>query len=347
VVIDARTSASRTVKAVNEPVVIAHRGVPGQRLEHTADSYRLGIEQGADYIEPDLVVSADGELVVRHENEISSTTDVADRPEFAGRRAVKTIDGVEVEGWFTEDFTLAELRTLRPRERLPALRPQNAGLPGQILTFDEVIDIALAENARRGEPAIGVYPETKHPSYFAQLGFDITELLLSRLRARGLDRVDAPAPVVIQSMESENLRQARDQTRLPLLLLMDAPRGVPGPEELARIAEYADGIGPHKRLVIERDAAGRHASATSLVADAHAAGLFVHVWTLRDENRYLPADLRIGDDPAGRGDAEAECLAFYATGVDGVFSDFVATAVSARARLAGRSAGPRGSAPEA
>lgn len=332
---------------MNESVVIAHRGVPGLRLEHTADSYRLGIEQGADYIEPDVVVSADGALVVRHENELSDTTDVAERPEFAARRTAKTIDGAEVTGWFTEDFSLAELKTLGLRERLAELRPQNAGLSGWILTLDEVIDIAQAENDRRGEPTVGVYPETKHPSYFAQLGFDLNALLLDVLRDRGLDRADAPVPVVIQSMESGNLQELREQTRLPLVQLIDLSAGVPGPDRLARIADYADGIGPHKQLVIERDTAGRHASVTSLVTDAHAAGLFVHVWTLREENRFLPADLRSGSDPAAHGDAVAECLEFYAAGVDGVFSDVAATAVTARDRWAGSSAGSRDSAPEA
>ncbi len=333
--------------SASEPVVIAHRGVPGERLEHTRPSYLLGIEQGADYIEPDLVATKDGALVVRHENEIGGTTDVADRPEFAERRTTKFVDGIAITGWFAEDFTLAEIKTLRVRERLPALRPQNLPLAGteQILTFDEVLDITEAENAHRGPEAapVGVYVETKHPTYFRGIGLDLNDLLVEALQRRGLNH--AEAPVVIQSMETANLRDLRARTPLPLIQLMELRggpydfvstydprdyRALTAPEQLAWIAEYANGIGPHKSLVIARDAEWNLVGETGLVADAHAAGLIVHVWTMRNENNFLPTNLRRGTDKADPGDAEAELLAFYAAGVDGVFSDFTQTAVAAR-----------------
>lgn len=329
------------------PVVIAHRGVPGHRLEHTRPSYRLGIEQGADFIEPDVVCTRDGVLVVRHENEIGHTTDVAAHPEFADRRTTKLVDGVWVSGWFTEDFTLEELRTLTVRERLPQLRPQNLPLTGTegILTFDEVLDIALAANARGRERPVGVYVETKHPSYFAALGLDLNHRLLAAMEKVGANRQDAALPVVVQSKETGNLRRLRDQTPVPLVQLMDRA-GAPWdlaevldprtyadlctPRALADIATYADGIGPNKSQVIGRDAGHRLTGDTGLVGAAHDAGLFVHVWTMRDENNFLPADFRTSDDRAAHGDAAAEYRTFFDAGVDGVFSDFSATAVAAR-----------------
>ena len=158
------------------PLVIAHRGVPGLRLEHTRPSYDLAIDDGADYIEPDVVASRDGHLIVRHENEIGSTTDVADHPEFADRRTTKTVDGVEKDGWFTEDFTLDELKTLRATERIPDVRPANVDLYGteEILTFDEVVAIAENGYRRRGSP-VGIYVETKHPTYFQSVGLDLND----------------------------------------------------------------------------------------------------------------------------------------------------------------------------
>ncbi len=335
--------------AVTEPIVIAHRGVPGSRLEHTADSYLLAIEQGADYIEPDLVVSRDGVLVVRHENELSDSTDVAERPDFADRRTTKRVDGASITGWFAEDFTVAELKSLGLRERFPALRAHNADCAGEILTLDEVIAIAAAENTRRSvdEPRVGVYPETKHPTYFAEHGIDINELLLGVLDTWGLNREEADFPVILQSMEPGNLCRLRPRTPLPLIQLLehvgapydlvraDDPRdyaflaSAPG---LSFIAEYADGVGAHKSLVIGRDEQDRLTGPTALVEDAHERGLAVHVWTLRDENRFLPAQMRIGQDAADHGDALAEYLAFYDAGVDGVFSDYTASAITARDR---------------
>lgn len=329
------------------PIVIAHRGVPGSRLEHTRPSYLLGIAEGADYIEPDIVATKDGVLVVRHENEIGGTTDVAAHPEFAHLRTTKFIDGVPITGWFTEDFTLAEIKTLRTMERLPQLRPQNLALSGiePILTLDEVVDIADEENARRGPDAepVGLYIETKHPTYFRTIGVDLNALLLEVLERRGLNH--AGAKVFVQSMETANLRALRPLTPLPLIQLMER-KGAPydlvatwdardyvaltAPAELARIAEYAQGIGPNKSLVIARAPDHTLLDETGLVHDAHEAGLLVHIWTMRNENNFLPRQLRVGPDKAAPGDATAELLAFYAAGVDGVFSDFTRTAVAAR-----------------
>jgi len=331
------------------PSVIAHRGVPGRRLEHTRPSYELAIELGADYIEPDVVATRDGHLVVRHENEIGHTTDVAERPEFANRRTVKVVDGVEKAGWFTEDFTLEEIKRLRVREPLADLRPQNVPLGGQeqVLTFDEVLAVAAAANALPGARTVGVYVETKHPTYFAGLGLDLDDLLVDALERADLNRGDASTPVVVQSMETANLRDLRSRTPHVLIQLIGS-RGAPrdlvaagdprtyadltSSAELSALAEHVDGIGPHKSLVIAQDRADRLAGETGLVQRAHAAGLLVHIWTMRDENTFLPLDFRSGDDPAAHGDAAAEYLAFFDAGVDGVFSDYAATAVAARDR---------------
>lgn len=327
------------------PVVIAHRGASGERPEHTLEAYRMGIDAGADFVEPDLVATKDGVLVCRHENEISGTTDVAERPEFAARRATKTIDGLPVSGWFSEDFTLAELRTLRARERLPLLR--GTGFDGRfaVPTFEELLELVGRVNAapdRRGRP-VGVYPETKHPSYFAERGLPLEEPLLAALRRHGLDRADAP--VFIQSFEVSNLRRLAGRTRVPLVQLIDAggrpwdfaragdPRTYADllqPGGLREIAGYARAIGVHKGLVLPRDAAGRLLPATSLVRDAHAAGLRVHVWTLRAENEFLPLELRRGKAPRERGDLEGEAALFLEAGVDGYFTDHPASGVAAR-----------------
>lgn len=337
------------------PIVIGHRGVPGERLEHTRPSYQLAIEQGCDYIEPDVVSTKDGVLVVRHENEIGGTTDVAIRPEFADRKASKVIDGVPHTGWFTEDFTLEEIKTLRVRERLPQLRPQNIPLARteQILTLDEVLTIAEEASVGRPEP-IGVYVETKHPTYFAGIGLDLNDLLVANLERRGVNHTGAK--IIIQSMETGNLRALRGCTPLTLIQLMDrqgAPydlvaahdprtyRSMRKPRELRKIAEYADGIGPNKSLVIRRDERYLLNGQTKLVRRAHELGLLVHIWTMRNENNFLPTDLRIGTDKAAHGNAVDEYLAFFDAGVDGVFSDFTQTAVAARSSwLARRSTAP-------
>jgi glycerophosphoryl diester phosphodiesterase len=331
----------------NVPLVIGHRGACGYRPEHTLESYRLAIRLGADYIEPDLVSTRDGVLVARHENEISGATDVAGRPEFAGRRATKVISGLAVTGWFTEDFTLRELKTLRATERLPGVRPQNTVFDGRfaIPTLQEIIDLALVEGARLGR-TIGIYPETKHPSYFRSIGLSLEAPLVRTLHSNGLTGDDA---VFIQSFETANLLQLRRMTDIKLIQLLDAV-GQPydfteagdrrsyvdltTPAGLAAIAGYADGIGADKDLLIPRDPAGNLLPANALVDNAHDAGLLVHAWTFRAENEFLPTDLRIGADPRTRGDITAEYEAFMRLGLDGVFADQPDTAVAARAGLA-------------
>ncbi len=322
------------------PVVIAHRGASSERPEHTRAAYELAIEQGADFIEPDLVMTRDGHLVVRHENEIGGTTDVAERPEFAARRTPRTVDGVSVSGWFTEDFTLAELRTLRARERLPALRAASAAFDGQepILTFDEVVAIAREGGARAGR-VIGVAPELKHPSHFAALGLPMEDVFVAALERHGLTGADAP--VLIQCFEVETLERLKTRIDAPLLQLMQAdggPADRPGatyaematPQGLAEIARYAAAIGVQDLMIMPRDEAGRALDASALTAEAHAAGLKVVVWTFRAENAFLPAQYRVGDAPADHGDLEGWLKAIYALGVDAVFSDFPAAAVEVR-----------------
>ena len=331
------------------PLVIGHRGASGYRPEHTIASYTLAIELGADYIEPDLVSTKDHVLVARHENDITGTTDVASHPEFAARRTTKTIDGVVHEGWFTEDFTLAELRTLRAVERLPDLRPANTAFDGlyQIPTFQEVIDLAKRHR-------VGIYPETKHPTFFDSSGLSLEEPMLAALRANGLDHPGAK--VFIQSFEVANLEELNRRTRLPLVQLIDevgAPydfvvAGDPRtyadlvtPAGLAEIATYADGIGPSKNLIVPRDAAGNLLEPTSLVHDAHRAGLVVHPWTFRRENNFLPNDFRQGNPASPEylrapGDLPAELRLFFHLGVDGVFSDNSDVAVATRHQVYGR-----------
>ncbi len=316
-----------------EPLLIAHRGASGERPEHTLAAYERAIDQGADFIEPDLVLTKDGVLVARHENEIGGTTDVADHPEFADRKTTKVIDGVEMAGWFTEDFTLAELRTLRARERLPDLRPANKRFDTlyQIPTFEEILKLVRAKEAESGR-RIGLYPETKHPSYFAGIGLAHQAPLLDLLNRYGY-MMEAD-PVFIQSFEVGNLKALRAATRLRLIQLVDAeggPADLPGTryddlltvQGLADIATYADGIGPSAALVIAPE------GATALVGRAHDAGLQVHVWTLRMENPFLPAQYQRGDDPEGRGDFAGYVRAMVRTGVDGLFSDFPAQARAA------------------
>ena len=329
---------------VADPLVIAHRGASGYRPEHTLAAYRLAIAMGADYIEPDLVSTKDGVLVARHENEISGTTDVADRQEFADRRTTKTIDGRAVTGWFTEDFTLDELRTLRAKERLPQVRPGNTRYDGRfpVPTFDEVLALAREESRRRGS-RIGVYPETKHPTYFDSIGLSLEEPLVAALRRHHLDRPNAP--VMVQSFETANLRELATRVRVPLVQLVDASgspydtvaagspttyREMVTAEGLREIATYADGLGAAKDLVLPRDATGALGEPSDVVEDAHTAGLLVHAWTMRDENQFMATDFRRGTDPNAKGDARAEIVAFLDAGVDGVFSDFADTAVDAR-----------------
>lgn len=313
------------------PIVIAHRGASGLRPEHTPTAYRLAVDQGADFIEPDLCFTKDGHMVVRHENEIGGTTNIAGHAEFAGRKATKTVDGETVEGWFTEDFTLAELKTLRARERLPKLRPESARFDGTdaIVTFEEVVALARSESKRVGR-VIGVYPEMKHPSYFAGLGMPFDARLAAKLKELGLD--SPTAPVFVQCFEVQPLKTIRPLTRAPLIQLVSSGGG-PADREgvtyrdmtsaagLKTISTYANGVGPEWVMVVPIVDGGLGAP-TSLVADAHAAGIAVHPWTVRAENYFLPPKLRIGTDPAAHGDVDGVYRALFAAGVDGLFSDF-------------------------
>jgi glycerophosphoryl diester phosphodiesterase len=321
--------------ATTEPLVYGHRGAAGHRPEHTLESYRLAARMGADFIEPDLVATRDHVLVVRHEPAIGGTTDVAARPEFAGRRTTKVIDGVTfADEWFTEDFTLAELRTLRARERLPAVRPASARYDGRfgIVTFAEVIALRAELERELGRP-VGLVPELKHSTYFRALGLPLEEPFLAAVAA-----AEGRGPLVVQSFEAGNLGRLAGFTRMQLL---GGPDGRPADGDrtyaemataagLRGIARHAEIVGPAKRYVVPRDAADRSLPPTSFVSDAHAAGLQVVPYTFRDENRFLPAELRRGEDPNAPGDARAEYRQFYALGVDGVFTDHPDTAVSAR-----------------
>ncbi len=318
------------------PLVIAHRGASGERPEHTLMAYELAIKQGADYIEPDLVPTKDGHLVVRHENNIAETTNIAQHPEFAMRRTTKTIDGLPETGWFTEDFTLAELKTLRAIERLPQLRPANIRFNGQaeIPTLEEVIALAKRASVKSGR-IIGIYPETKHPSYFAALGLPLEPALLAALKKAGWDRADAP--VFIQSFEVENLKALHKKTRVRLIQLIKpatAPadgsyasyREMVAPKALEEIAKYAYGIGPELTLIL-----GADNKPTTLIDDAHAAGLKIHPWTFRAENVFLNLAYRTGTDPSAHGRLLEEIQLFIGLGVDGFFTDYPYIGSQARA----------------
>ena len=322
------------------PLLIAHRGASAERPEHTLEAYSLAIAQGADFIEPDLVMTRDGILVARHENEISETTDVAAHPIFAARRTTRTIDGRAVTGWFTEDFTLAELKILRARERLPRLRPGNTAFDGQfsVPTLSEIIALALARSRISGR-RIGLYPELKHPSYFRAAGLPMEEALVAQLARHGLGYRDAP--VFIQCFEIAPLQRLRGLTKMRLVQLLsdegapfdrpDLPyRAMTSADGLRAIAAYADAIGPAKALILPRDAAGRSLAPTTLIADAHRLGLKVHPWTFRPENVFLPLERRRGTDPAAHGDMAGEIAQFVKLGVDGLFTDAPASAAPRR-----------------
>jgi glycerophosphoryl diester phosphodiesterase len=329
----------------SEQLVIAHRGASGYRPEHTLAAYELGARMGADYIEPDLVATKDGVLVARHENEISTTTDVADHPEFADRETTKTIDGVALTGWFTEDFTLAELKTLRAKERLPDVRQRNTIYDGrfEVPTLQEVIDLANRLSDELGRE-IGIYPETKHPTYFRSIGLPLEPRLVRTLRKNDLDgRRD---PVFVQSFETSNLKALDRRIESPLVQLFGAPATRPydfvvdndpttygdlaTPAGLEDVSEYADGVGPSKDYIVPRAADGSSQTPTTFVDDAHAAGLLVHPYTFRNENQFLPLELRSGPDPNAYGNAIAEYEQFFDLGVDGLFSDNPDTAIEAR-----------------
>ncbi|MEU0477657.1 glycerophosphodiester phosphodiesterase [Streptosporangium sp. NPDC006013] len=331
---------------VREPIVIGHRGASAHRPEHTLLSYEAAIALGADYIEPDLVATKDHVLVARHENEIGATTDVENHPEFADRRTTKTVNGRSITGWFTEDFTLAELKTLRAEERIPDLRPGNAVFNGlaQIPTFDEVVELAR----RHG---VGVYPETKSPSYFDSIGLSLEEPLLEVLDRHGWS--GSGAPVFIQSFETANLRELSRMTELPLIQLITAG-GAPydwiaagdprtydtmvTPAGLREVAGYADGVGVDTRRIVPAGPDGRLLPPTTFVQDAHQAGLKVHAWTVRNENSHLPLDFRLGNPaspafPRATGDVMGWLERLYRLGLDGVFADDPGMARAVRERV--------------
>lgn len=333
-------SIANFVSTAPRPLIIGHRGASGFRPEHTLEAYELAIEQGADYIEPDLVSTKDGVLIARHENEISGTTDVAERSEFADRETTKVIDGVEITGWFTEDFTLEEIKTLRAKERIPEIRPDSAEYDGlfEVPTFQEVIDLAQQKSAETGR-TIGIYPETKHPTYFDSIGLSLEEPLVATLEANNL--TDANDPVFIQSFETANLKELNEEIDVPLVQLFGSSDTSPydfvvnndprtygdltSPEELANIAEYADGIGPDKRLIVPANEVGELQAPTTLVDDAHAAGLLVHPYTFRSEDTFLA--------PEYNSNPELEFEQFFSLGVDGLFTDFPGTGFEVANRL--------------
>lgn len=318
--------------------VYGHRGASALLPEHTLVAYAQAIADGADYIEPDLVMTRDGVLVSRHENEISGTTDVAGRPEFASRKTVKTIDGERVEGWFTEDFTLDELKTLYVRERLPQVRSTAFDGQFRIATLDEIIDFLVQQAGRAGK-GIGLVPEIKHGTYFRSIGLPMEDKLVAALQANAYTKV---APITIQSFEVGNLRQLRTKlgrsSNIRLLQLIGAANEQPGdvlaargaqryadmitPAGLEQVATYADGIGPGLRMVIPLDAAGRLGAPTTLVRDAQAAGLMVVPYTFRPENSFMAAEFRKGATHARNPEGSvAEMRAYLATGIDAFFTD--------------------------
>jgi glycerophosphoryl diester phosphodiesterase len=334
------------------PIVIAHRGASGYLPEHTLAAYSVAILQGADFVEPDLVMTRDGHLIARHDNALDPTTDVASRPEFARRKATKVVDGQSITGWFSEDFTLAEIKTLRAVERIPGIRPGNTRFDRQfeIPTLQEIIDLARAHE-KAGGRAIGIYPETKHPTYFAGIGLAMEAPLVRVLHRNGYQ--GQRGKVFIQSFEIQSLQKLRRMTRIPLVQLLgdkgqpydvEAARGALTYEQMATaqglrdVARYADGVGPEKARLIPLDAGGNleAAGATSFVKDAHAAGLLVHVYTFRAENFYLPRNHESPGNASARGDLEAELAAFLALGIDGFFTDQADLGVRARDALAAR-----------
>ena len=305
------------------PLIIAHRGASGHRPEHTLPSYDLAITMGADYIEPDLVMTRDHVLVARHENEIGGTTDVAER--FPDRKRTQTIDGERVTGWFTEDFTLAEVKSLRARERV-ATRSHVYDGQFTVPTFDEILDLVRRRERESGR-TIGVYPETKHPSHFRAIALPLEDSLLAVLARHGFR--GASDAVFIQSFEVGNLRALHTRTTIRLVQLLNIEGAPPDlaaagdrrraadfvtPASLREIATYASAIGAHKALVLPPRLPGAPPRPTALVRDAHAAGLAVHVWTLRSDAPFLGVEYG--------GNAAAEWQAFASLGVDGIFGDF-------------------------
>lgn len=318
-----------------KPLILGHRGASGYRPEHTLESYRLAIKMGADYIEPDLVMTKDGILVARHENEISETTDVAQK--FPNRKKTKEIDGEKITGWFTEDLTLKEIKTLQAKERLE-FRDQSHNGQFEVPTFDEVLELLKTEQAHHKRP-IGVYPETKHPSYFASIGLPMEKAVVAALEKHGLNHADAP--VFIQAFELDILKKLKTLTPVPLIFLYGSPNASPWdfvlkkdkrtfadltkPEALKELSATIVGIGPAKGYIIPTNNFGERLKPTTLVSDAHAVGLQVHPYTFRKEEIFLPATYK--------GNTETEYLEFFEQGVDGVFTDFPDLAFSAREKF--------------
>lgn len=314
------------------PLILGHRGASGHRPEHTLEAYKLAIEMGADYIEPDLVMTKDKVLMARHENEISGTTDVATK--FPNRKTTKTVDGETITGWFIEDFTLKEIKTLKAKERLD-FRSHAYDGQFEVPTFAEVLELVKKESADR-KRQIGIYPETKHPTYFASIELPLEEALVEDLKKFNLHK--AGSPIFIQSFELGNLKKLKKITTLPLIFLIDDPEKIPydysvaglkttyqellTPKNLKELKKTVTGIGPYKRYIIPANDKNERLPATTLIADAHAVGLLVHAYTFRSEERYLLKDYK--------GDPQNEYLEFFKLGVDGVFSDFTDDAVKAK-----------------
>lgn len=344
----ARDRGGEAARELPVPLIIGHRGASGYRPEHTFGSYQLALDMGADVIEQDLVPTKDGHLVCRHENDITATTDVSAHPDFAGRKTTKTVDGVKLTGWFTEDFTLAELKTLRAKERIPGTRQHNTLYDGrwEVPTFEEVLQWAEREGRKRGR-RVWLHIETKHPTYFRKLGLPLEERVAKALRAHGRHRKDSPN--FLQSFEPSSLQRLGKLVGCPKVVLLGTPDTRPWdfeeagdprtvadlikPEGLKWIAGFAQGIGPDLTVIIPRDKDGKLGTPTSVVKDAHAAGLVLHPYTVRNENTFLPTDLRRGTDPNAYGDSFAYFKALLGTGIDGLFSDNCDTALLAAAEF--------------
>lgn len=320
------------------PLVIAHRGASGYVPEHTLGAYALAATMGSDYLEPDVVMTKDGQIIARHDNELGLTTDVAQHPEFANRYRTQSVDGRNISGWFTEDFTLAEIKTLRAIERIPNVRPGNARIDTafDVPTMQEIIDLTKGLEISLHRP-IGIYPEIKHSTHFQRLGLAMERPLVDLLHKNGYRGPEAH--IYIQSFEVSNLKELKNMTDLRLIQLFAGNSNLPPfdqfvagtdltyaqmatPEGLREIATYAYAVGPDKGYIIPRNGENNLGAATSFVKDAHAAGLKVHPYTFRSENVYLPAEFRSNDTSAGAlGDAEGELKAFLAAGIDGFFTD--------------------------
>lgn len=343
-----KSSKSRTYRDsadMPSPLVVSHRGASGYRPEHTLAAYELAVAQGADYIEPDLVSTKDGVVVDRHENEIGGTTDVAERPEFADRKTTKTVDGEEITGWFTEDFTLEELKTLRTRERL-ANRDQSAVYDGlyDVPTYREVLQLREKLSKRYGR-TIGIIPEIKHSTYFQSIGLPMEGKVVAETAEFGLNH--ANAPMWVQSFELTNLLELKKKygyranttflttaTGAPYDLVAAGDKRTYAdlltPASLKELSNSLDGLGPNKNQVIPVNEDGTLGQPTSLVKDAHAAGLKVIPWTFRNENQYMAKDFWKGDDKDTHGKAIEEIVAYLETGIDGFFTDYPDTGVVAR-----------------